>query len=321
MDSEKAELEQPYITLSEAQSEGPVAQQRAQRSYTPVQPHSHAASKEHLEQVRTLTMPISPELFEKLYLSPEQRVPGDLRKRFGNPTPIGIIGFCVSLTPLSMNLMGWRGAGGAGAAQVASYYFIGGMLSLVGGLFEFILGNTFSFVVFTSFAGFWLTLGGTLTPSFNAMGWYSESGTALLEGDHSPMFNASYGFYVLAWAMLTFIYLVCSLRTNVVYVILFTTLDAVYALLVAFYFYTASGDTNFAHSLLVTAGACGLVSSLSGWYILFAQLLEALDFPLQLPVGDLSGFIMSATERRTRAAARSTKKTARSDARSVDEAV
>ncbi|KAF3915456.1 hypothetical protein ABW21_db0200686 [Orbilia brochopaga] len=291
MDSEKAELEQPYITLSEARSEGPVAQQKAQRSYTPVPPLSHAASKENLEQVRTLTMPISPELFEKLYLTPEQRVPGDLRKRFGNPTPI------------------------------ASYYFIGGMLSLVGGLFEFVLGNTFSFVVFTSFAGFWLTLGGTLTPSFNAMGWYSQSGTDLLEGDHSPMFNASYGFYVLAWAMLTFIYLVCSLRTNVVYVILFTTLDAVYALLVGFYFYTASGDNSHAHSLLVTAGACGLVSSLSGWYILFAQLLEALDFPLQLPVGDLSGFIMSATERRARAAARNTKKNVRSDARSIDEAV
>ena len=31
---------------------------------------------------------ISPELFEKLYLSPENRVAGDLRKTFGNPTPL-----------------------------------------------------------------------------------------------------------------------------------------------------------------------------------------------------------------------------------------
>ncbi|KAJ6264993.1 hypothetical protein Dda_1148 [Drechslerella dactyloides] len=307
MDSEKAaELERPYVTLSEAQAEGTVAQQRSTSN--------HAASKEHLEQVRTLTMPISPELFEKLYLTPEQRVPGDLRKRFGNPTPIAILGFCVSLTPLSMNLMGWRGAGGAGAAQVASFYFIGGMLSLIGGLFEFILGNTFAFVVFTSFAGFWMTLGGTLTPSFNAMGWYSESGTNILEGDNSAMFNASYGFYVLAWAMLTFIYLICSLRTNVVYVILFATLDAVYGLLVGVYFAIADGEKDFAHTLLVTAGACGLVSALSGWYILFAQLLEALDFPLQLPVGDLSHIIVSASERRSRAAGKK-------NSASVEEAV
>ena len=31
---------------------------------------------------------ISPELFEKLYLSPENRVKGELRKTFGNPTPL-----------------------------------------------------------------------------------------------------------------------------------------------------------------------------------------------------------------------------------------
>ena len=31
---------------------------------------------------------ISPELFEKLYLSPETRVKGDLRKTFANPTPM-----------------------------------------------------------------------------------------------------------------------------------------------------------------------------------------------------------------------------------------
>jgi uncharacterized protein len=31
---------------------------------------------------------ISPELFEKLYLSPQNVVRGDLRKTFGNPTPM-----------------------------------------------------------------------------------------------------------------------------------------------------------------------------------------------------------------------------------------
>jgi hypothetical protein len=31
---------------------------------------------------------ISPELFEKLYLSPQNAVKGDLRKTFGNPTPV-----------------------------------------------------------------------------------------------------------------------------------------------------------------------------------------------------------------------------------------
>ena len=42
-----------------------------------------------LQRVRTAgSISIPPELFEKLYLSPENRVKGDLRKTFGNPTPL-----------------------------------------------------------------------------------------------------------------------------------------------------------------------------------------------------------------------------------------
>lgn len=36
---------------------------------------------------------ISPELFEKLYLSPQNKVAGELRKTFGNPTPLCVIHF------------------------------------------------------------------------------------------------------------------------------------------------------------------------------------------------------------------------------------
>lgn len=42
-----------------------------------------------LKRIRTAgSISISPELFEKLYLSPENKVSGDLRKTFGNPTPL-----------------------------------------------------------------------------------------------------------------------------------------------------------------------------------------------------------------------------------------
>lgn len=34
---------------------------------------------------------ISPELFEKIYLSPQNVVKGDLRKTFGNPTPVYVV--------------------------------------------------------------------------------------------------------------------------------------------------------------------------------------------------------------------------------------
>lgn len=34
------------------------------------------------------TVAMSPELFEKLYLSPKNKVSGSLRGQFGNPTPL-----------------------------------------------------------------------------------------------------------------------------------------------------------------------------------------------------------------------------------------
>lgn len=79
-----------------------------------------------------------------------------------------LLGFLLSLSPLSCDLMGWRGAGGNGAAGTSvfsvsylkspadnlasgAYFFMGGVLMIIGGVLEFFLGNTFPFVVFSSF--------------------------------------------------------------------------------------------------------------------------------------------------------------------------
>lgn len=51
--------------------------------------HENETSESALRRIRTAgSISISPELFEKLYLSPENKVSGDLRKTFGNPTPM-----------------------------------------------------------------------------------------------------------------------------------------------------------------------------------------------------------------------------------------
>lgn len=56
-------------------------------------------------------------VFEKLYLNPRTTGSANtLRKKVGNPTPIALIGFLIASTPYSMISMGWRGAGGHGAA-------------------------------------------------------------------------------------------------------------------------------------------------------------------------------------------------------------
>lgn len=47
-----------------------------------------------------------------------------------------LIGFLLSLHPLSMTLMGWRGAGGSGSASIGWYYFAGGLLMILGSVGE-----------------------------------------------------------------------------------------------------------------------------------------------------------------------------------------
>lgn len=94
-------------------------------------------------------MTLSPELFERLYLSPQNRISGELRKTFANPTPVAILGFAVGLFPLSIEFMSWRGSGGTfGTPTTTCSIWFGGLLLMVGGIGEFILGNTFPFVVF-----------------------------------------------------------------------------------------------------------------------------------------------------------------------------
>ncbi len=46
-------------------------------------------SESALRQIRTAgSISISPALFEKIYLSPKNQVAGDIRRTFGNPTPM-----------------------------------------------------------------------------------------------------------------------------------------------------------------------------------------------------------------------------------------
>lgn len=132
---------------------------------------------------------IDADLFEKLYLQPKGPVAGDLRKRFANPTPIALLGFSVGLVPISTAFMGWRGAGGSAVATTTASIWFGGMLLIIAGFQEWILGNFFPMVVFFGYGAHFLTLGTTFMPFYNALAAYSPDGTTTI----TPAFAASYG--------------------------------------------------------------------------------------------------------------------------------
>jgi hypothetical protein len=57
----------------------------------------------------------------------------------------------MTLTPLSCQLMGWRGSDPGGYANNGAHWFCGGLLLFVGGLLEFFLAHTFAFVVYCAY--------------------------------------------------------------------------------------------------------------------------------------------------------------------------
>ncbi|KAE8360862.1 GPR1/FUN34/yaaH family-domain-containing protein [Aspergillus caelatus] len=216
----------------------------------------------------------------------------DLKSFLADPTPLGIMGFIVALTPFTCELMEFRGAFGTGAATVGSQYFFGGLILIIASVLQFLLGNTFVFVVFASFAAFWLSYATTLTPFYNAAAAYDPT------NPENPGFYNAYGFFTLFMGLLCFIYLICSLRTNLCFVAIFLGLVLGFCLLTGTLWQLANGNLGLARALKKAAGACLALGSLPGWYFLFVQLLATVDFPLTLPIGDLSRIIPAASERK-----------------------
>lgn len=255
---------------------------------------SHHDPDDALRKIKTTgSLSISPELFEKIYLSPQNKVAGELRKTVGNPTPIALVGFLLSLSPLSCILMGLMGAGENGASGIGFYIGFGGICMLLGGIGEWVLGNTFPATVFISFGAFWIAFAITLTPYAGAIADYHASG-----GLHGKPFNASFAFSLVFMDVLCTVYCIVSVRTNVVFFLIFLLLIPTFSCLVYVFFGLSMTPIPVFHAnALIAAGALAFVISMLGWYIFGAILLASVDFPFSLPVGDLSHIIKGASEK------------------------
>ena len=121
---------------------------------------------------------------------------------------------------------------------------MGGLLQIIGCILEFFLGNTFTCVVFGTIGGFWLSMGATLQPFYNAEGAYANGATTT-----TPEFAASYAYLLVIMGVISFMFLVCSLRTNVILVLLFVCLTMAFGLLAGAYWNLSGGHLSLALKL------------------------------------------------------------------------
>ena len=90
--------------------------------------------------------------------------------------------------------------------------------------------------------------------------------------------------FVLLWmGFMSFIYMIVSLRTNIVLVLIFLGLLLTFVFLAGAFWQLGNGQMALGNRLVVGGGACGFVTTLFGWYLFASILMASLDFPIMLP--------------------------------------
>lgn len=164
---------------------------------------------------------------------------------------------------------------------------------MLGGLLEFFCGNTFAWTVYASYGGFFSALGATLSPGFGTVGAYTDATT----GEVDLSFYSSFAFFYLFMGLLSFIFLISSVGTNICFVGVFLGYSIAFPLLAGADWSKAQHNHDLAVKLEVGAGAACFVTALCGWWVLLSVMLETVGSPLQVPVGDLSSIVPARTKK------------------------
>ena len=124
-----------------------------------------------------------------------------------NPTPLGLVTFGLSTILLSLANAGLITGG---SPIIAQALFVGGLAQMLAGVMEFVKGNTFGCVVFTSFGGFWISVAAfTILP---VLGW------------SDPLNPGVQGAFMLIWGIYVFLLLLAVFKGTGVLSLVVTTL-------------------------------------------------------------------------------------------------
>jgi uncharacterized protein len=104
------------------------------------------------------------------------------------------------------------------------------------------MGNFFPMMVCGLFAVFWLSFGTLQLPSWQLAASYSASGTDAATGAASVGYNAGIALYLIVWGFALFTFFIFTLKTNVVFALIFLLVDVGAWCLSAAYWKVAAGE-------------------------------------------------------------------------------
>lgn len=179
-----------------------------------------------------------------------------------DPGPLGLGAFALTTFVLSVFNAGLIAKGAEGVVLGLALFY-GGTAQLLAGMWEFVKGNTFGALAFSSFGGFWMSF------------WYLSAHTDL-SGAKGHDATHAVGVWLLAWAIFTAYMFVASLRTSGAVMAVFAALTLTFVFLAIGAFADSTGWTK-------VGGLVGLVTAALAWYASFAAVTNSTFKRVVLP--------------------------------------
>lgn len=209
-------------------------------------------------------------------------------RKFGNPVPVGVASFSLSLFVLSLVNVGARGVtNGAGVAGLCLFY--AGFIELCAGIWCIVIENTWAATLLCSFAGFWAANGLFLVDAWGMISSYDKKDLGSMQG-----------FFLLGWAIFSVMMWSMTFRSTwvlctMMFFVCFTVILLCAGNFSLYYYPTASAN------LIKAGGVVGLITSFIGWYVVYEGIATKENSffvpPVFLMPGAITGPVKSEDEK------------------------
>jgi succinate-acetate transporter protein len=186
-----------------------------------------------------------------------------------DPAPLGLAGFALTTFLLSGHNASWI----PDLVWVGPALFYGGAAQLFAGMWEFRNRNVFGATAFSTYGGFWLSLGIFVL--------LAET-TKFLSGYSGGDLTNALAWFLFAFAVFNSYMLLGSTRISGAVFLVFLTLEITEILLVIGFFNLSHGGTEW---WLHAGGWAGVVTAAVAWYTSGALVVNGHAGRVILPVG------------------------------------
>lgn len=183
--------------------------------------------------------------------------------KVANPAPLGLAGFGLTTVVLSCINAGLLPADATTAVVPLAFAF-GGVAQIITGILEYVNGNTFGTVAFTSYGLFWW--------------WYALMVWTIGAGWIKAPAPAGVATALLMWGVFTLYMWVATFRSN-------KGVFTVFLLLWITFFMLAAGDFGWAAGKTI-GGWVGIATGVAALYVSFAEVTNGAFGRIVLPLGD-----------------------------------